>query len=1066
MTPGRSEMMGTDGISEAREAVGAPPDERSPALVAAWLDSYRRLADVFHDVLAEQSLDSLLERIADTLDELIPYDTLTIYEADNTERRLYPVLARDAYAAEIMGNPGPRFGQGLTGWAVEHREPLLANEAHLDPRVVFVPGTPPDPEALITVPLIARDAVKGALNIYRTGSTSRFSEEELQLAKRFGDAAALALDNAQSRAALEQLAQSDSLTGLYNHRFFHERLRAELVRAGRAGDSTSVLMLDIDDFKRLNDIHGHGLGDQVLVGLADLLRNSVRGSDVVCRLGGEELAVIMPSSRIPDAAGLAERLRSELEQTDFGVGRVSVSMGIANGPEHAANPRELAWCAEAAMMTAKAQGKDRVVVYQPDVLERPTERDLSDTRDVRSIAHLKMLQSLAGKLNRLNNVHDIAMTIATELRTLIDYHNCRVYVAEDRQLVPVALMGAYEEEDPEGLRCEFGEGITGRAAANNESLLISNALECDFGVHIPNTEDVPESIVAVPLSYGNRVIGVIVLSSVGVDQFDEDDVRLMEVLAGNASVALENARLYEAQRREAQTARSLLEFSDGMANASSLAAVAHQTTEMSARMLLARQCTLWLQDDSEGEFHCVGHADIEAPAAPMKLGPVDRATGEAFIAGRGEPFVLSEGSLPEGSGFAGADAGGTVVVAPLSSVAGWICVRRGPEEQVSGDALRLIAGISYQASVAIQKVKLYAEQRESFEIAHALLGFGRELSAAGGVGVVIQRVAEQSARILGSERTAVWLQEPETGDVVAEGWCGYDDPGLIAGVRVPADVALEYLKLGRPFVMRPEVLASVLTRLEGVSDATRDLVYAFAPFVLDGGRIGAVMAASRVDGDVLSAGRIRLLDGIAQQAKLAIGSAWNFETLEQTFMSTVEALANALDSGDGFASSHARDITEMALKVGKELELDPPALRRLRLGALFHDIGRIGIPPQVLLKPGPLNEEELSIVRNYPELGDRILAPIARLEDVRPVVRACHERFDGLGYPEGLSGDAIPMQARIICVCDAYHAMTSDKPYRRALTRDEARLRLTRAAGTQFDPVVVNAFLRVLDREG
>ena len=121
------------------------------------------------------------------------------------------------------------FGQGITGWAVANREPVLANRADLDPRVRFVEGTPPDPESLIAVPLIARGSIKGALNIYRVG-LAEFSEEEFRLAVRFGDAAALALDNAHARASLELQAQTDPLTGLWNHRSFHERLRNEIVR--------------------------------------------------------------------------------------------------------------------------------------------------------------------------------------------------------------------------------------------------------------------------------------------------------------------------------------------------------------------------------------------------------------------------------------------------------------------------------------------------------------------------------------------------------------------------------------------------------------------------------------------------------------------------------------------------------------------------------------------------------------------------------------------------------------------------------------------------------------------
>src|SRR5439155_11089250 len=157
----------------------------------------------------------------------------TIYEADEPRRLLQPVLARDKWADKILASQC-LFGQGLTGWGVEHREPVLVNQAHLDPRVVTVEGTPDDePEALITIPLIARDSIKGALNIYRLGDDATFDDDEFQLAKRFGDAAALALDNAQIRARLEHQAQTDPLTGLSNHRTFHERLRAARTNPSR-----------------------------------------------------------------------------------------------------------------------------------------------------------------------------------------------------------------------------------------------------------------------------------------------------------------------------------------------------------------------------------------------------------------------------------------------------------------------------------------------------------------------------------------------------------------------------------------------------------------------------------------------------------------------------------------------------------------------------------------------------------------------------------------------------------------------------------------------------------------
>ncbi|MGZ4441412.1 MAG: diguanylate cyclase, partial [Gaiellaceae bacterium] len=309
-----------------------------PARLDGLVESYRRLADVYHDILAEQSLDALLERIADTLEELIPHDSLTIYSADEPRRLLLPVLSRDQWAEKLLGHT-LHFGEGITGWAAEHREAVLVNQAHLDPRVKVVPGTPADePEALVSIPLIARAHLKGALNMYRQGDAT-FTDEEFELARRFGDAAALALDNAHVRARLEHQAQTDSLTGLYNHRYFHERLRSELRRASRVHDAVSVLMLDIDDFKRVNDVHGHGAGDEVLSALASELSQTVRGSDVVCRLGGEEFAVILPSCDEAAALGLAGRLTELLEEIDLDpAGKVTVSIGIAQGPKHAMNP--------------------------------------------------------------------------------------------------------------------------------------------------------------------------------------------------------------------------------------------------------------------------------------------------------------------------------------------------------------------------------------------------------------------------------------------------------------------------------------------------------------------------------------------------------------------------------------------------------------------------------------------------------------------------------------------------------------------------------------------------------
>ena len=202
---------------------------------------------------------------------------------------------------------------------------------------------------------------------------------------RFGDAAALAIDNAQIRAWLERQAQTDSLTGLWNHRTLPR------AAAGRARDasgdqrSVALMMLDLDDFKRVNDVYGHATATTCSPRSRRSSCAPVRGSDIVCRLGGEEFAIIAPTKALADAFRLAERVQEHLAETQFGpVGPVSVSVGVASGPEHAANPRELVACAEVAMMTAKARGKGRIVVFQDDGPERPRTRCRVAARSARS----------------------------------------------------------------------------------------------------------------------------------------------------------------------------------------------------------------------------------------------------------------------------------------------------------------------------------------------------------------------------------------------------------------------------------------------------------------------------------------------------------------------------------------------------------------------------------------------------------------------------------------------------------------------------------------------------------
>jgi HD-GYP domain-containing protein (c-di-GMP phosphodiesterase class II) len=205
-----------------------------------------------------------------------------------------------------------------------------------------------------------------------------------------------------------------------------------------------------------------------------------------------------------------------------------------------------------------------------------------------------------------------------------------------------------------------------------------------------------------------------------------------------------------------------------------------------------------------------------------------------------------------------------------------------------------------------------------------------------------------------------------------------------------------------------------------------------------------------------------VLSTVASQVATALRHAETFNELERSYFQTVTALTAAIEANDKYTADHGDSIAKLAVLVGRRLGLSERDLRRLEYAALLHDVGKIGVPRHILDKPAALSAEEFAVVAQHTVIGERVVSRIDYLHSLAPIIRAAHERWDGQGYPDGRTGEAIPLMARIVFVCDAYHAMTSDRPYRERLTEEGARRELRRNAGLQFDPAVVDAFLSVV----
>jgi putative nucleotidyltransferase with HDIG domain len=234
------------------------------------------------------------------------------------------------------------------------------------------------------------------------------------------------------------------------------------------------------------------------------------------------------------------------------------------------------------------------------------------------------------------------------------------------------------------------------------------------------------------------------------------------------------------------------------------------------------------------------------------------------------------------------------------------------------------------------------------------------------------------------------------------------------------------------------------------------------PLTNKGHTLGVIEIVNKVNGIPFDDEDRDLLSTFAVPGAIAIENAQLYSDLRNTFADTVRIIANAVEARDPYTWGHTGRVTQLAIKTAREMGWSREQLEILEIGGLLHDIGKIGISDTILNKPTELTEDEKNEMKRHPVVGAKMLEGVAALRPMLPCILYHQERYDGAGYPFGLRGDEIPLEARILAAVDSFDAMTSDRPYRKGLSEEQANAEILRNRGTQFDPNVVDALMRVL----
>lgn len=955
---------------------------------------------------------------------------------------------------EKLDKSSVRVGEGITGWVAKEGEIQNIQDLSQDSR--FVNPLKQDLRSQLAAPLKYKEKTIGVINVFNSSREEGFTEIDENILMVIATQAAVSLQTAKLYTELKTAA--NALSVLYEisktiseGKELQEILKLILKRSSEIFQAQhgSVMLLD-ESTDELTIKVAEGLTDEII-------KNTVKkpGDGSIAGWVAREKEPLLLIGEVKDLRFKSAKADSEIKDAmsaplilkDKLIGVFNISNRVGAGVFTESDLNLLCILAN----------EVSIAIETARLYEMITQR----------VTELSSFYVISTALSSTLSISEIFKVIMEKLTTLFPQFSVSISFYDERknQLKRIAERGFGEDKTLE-TEMELNDELKGKL----EPVLVGKrhlSLSSTEGLKVLVGSGKVESSLLIPLIAKDRVTGILSLVSQFKQPLSREELRLIMAISQAAASAIDNAKLYTQTSRRLEELMGFQQIAGKMALSMNTTEILGLAVNIINETIEAEIGMIFLWDEDRSEYVVkVGHGKKRISEGLFKTLRFKMGDGIiGWVGEKGQGVILDDVRKdprfrPMGDLYIQ-----NLIAIPIikdkKTIGVMNFMNKLPSGVFSSEDERMVSIIANQIVIVLSNAEAFdGIKRRALQLS-TVQAVNKMIGSVFGVEDILPQIVELTAKVLRVKKASLSLIDAD-GNIKLEASYGltYMEQEREEKLASGQGIAGRVIQTQQPLMINN--LPEDTTLTEDEKNIYIEKSYLSVPLAMRKKTVGALNVCSKLNETLFNEQDIEVLSTISEQSSIIIEYAKLYQDVQKHSMETLRALSLIIETRDPFTKGHSDAVAKYAVEIGKELNLSKEDIKTLETAALLHDIGKIGVKEGILLKTEKeLNIEEHREIRNHPFLGTQMLKPLEFLKEVMPIIYHHHERYDGNGYLDGLAGEKIPLLARILRVADTFDAMTSSRSFRESRTDEEAVEELRDQSGKEFDPKVVNAFLKI-----